>query len=1298
MAKLGINTTPPLGTPLPDGGGNINSNFNELYTLLGDGNELYPGIVTSITAGSNISISTSYGNVSIAVTSSAFTETLDTVTDRGNVTSNGIRVGVATASAFVKSGGTSSQFLKADGSVDSNTYLTSASGINLTLDEVTTNGNTTANNISVGGVTALGNVSAGASILAVNAAYASSFRRTGGSSTEFLKGDGSVDTNTYATEAYVDINAGYWVQDSVGINTISSVGIGTSAFAGEALRVLGDTRIIGVLTVGSASVTIDGDTETISVGNTISIGSTAIHVGTGVTITEDSILVGSGITISSVTNQIFIQGKEVIDRWKVDSVGISTTSKVGIGTTAKAEYQLDVLGDSRFIGNITIDGITSGIVTQITAGNGISVDPLSGEGSVRITAVGATSLVGSLQQVTDNGDETTNTITASAFIKSGGTSSQFLKADGSVDSNTYATTSQLSGISTAGLASETYVDTAVGLATNGLASVAYVDTAVGLATAGISTEGLASVAYVDTAVGLATAGISTTGLASEGYVDTAVGLSTAGISTAGLASEGYVDTAVGLSTAGISTAGLASEGYVDTAVGLSTAGISTEGLASITYVDNLVAISTSGLGGGGSALTVKNLQGRGGAEANPEVTNVNTIVFDKNSGFNVSDEGSGEVFVDLGSTFNPWYVDGQSTLKADGEEPIEFIAGAGIAITTKAVASVGIGTTFSKAITITSTGGGVSQSYVDTAVGLATAGLASEQYVGLATAGLASIAYVDNLVSISTAGLGGGGGVSQSYVDNAVGLATVGLASTTYVDNLVAISTAGLGAGVTDVNSLTDVTINSSGSNPLTDGDILEWDNFNSIWTNRPNIVNSTTGAYFGVGDPGTGNPSIVQIEGLGAGGALELSNGGSPVAITIDNDPGIAGQVLSATGNDGFGNATGVGWTTISAGAGNTANVLTESLAIVNPIDAVFTVGQDIDGSAIDHLGIYYGSGGGTAAVGADVFTSNGDLSFWVDANGVDTGSQFEFGTNFNQTWASISSDGSVFTGVVTAFGGFSGDGSGLSNVSSVTSWELGANGTNDYTFTGPGFTGAVNDPTLTLIRGQRYTFTNTTGAHPFQIQSTQGQGGTAYNDGIINNGTTNGTLLWDVQFDAPDTLYYQCTAHSNMQGTINILNAVDTSNFATTTQVGLATAGLASEQYVGLATAGLGLPTRQTLSGTTNVVNAGASTLLTISGYKTYALQSIQVTQASWVRLYTDPTARSNDSSRLYTEDPQPGSGLIAEVRTETSGTSTFIMSPGVIGWNNNNNSNIYATVTNNESSNLTITVNLQAVQLEA
>ena len=71
------------------------------------------------------------------------------LTVQGNVNVSG----VATASSFVKSGGTSSQFLKADGSVDSSTYLTSYTETD-TLNSVTNRGNSTSNGISVGVVTA----------------------------------------------------------------------------------------------------------------------------------------------------------------------------------------------------------------------------------------------------------------------------------------------------------------------------------------------------------------------------------------------------------------------------------------------------------------------------------------------------------------------------------------------------------------------------------------------------------------------------------------------------------------------------------------------------------------------------------------------------------------------------------------------------------------------------------------------------------------------------------------------------------------------------------------------------------------------------------------------------------------------------------------------------------------------------------------------------------------------------------------------------------------------------------------
>jgi len=108
---------------------------------------------------------------------------------------------------------------------------------------------------------------------------------------------------------------------------------------------------------------------------------------------------------------------------------------------------------------------------------------------------------------------------------------------------------------------------------------------------------------------------------------------------------------------------------------------------------------------------------------------------------------------------------------------------------------------------------------------------------------------------------------------------------------------------------------------------------------------------------------------------------------------------------------------------------------------------------------------------------------------------------------------------------------------------WVLGASGTSHYTFTGPGLTGTVNDPTIYLSRGQTYIFENKSGGHPFYIKTSIANGGTndAYNTGVTNNGGGNGTeIKITVPHDAPDILYYQCSSHSSMAGTIYITGAV--------------------------------------------------------------------------------------------------------------------------------------------------------------
>lgn len=87
------------------------------------------------------------------------------------------------------------------------------------------------------------------------------------------------------------------------------------------------------------------------------------------------------------------------------------------------------------------------------------------------------------------------------------------------------------------------------------------------------------------------------------------------------------------------------------------------------------------------------------------------------------------------------------------------------------------------------------------------------------------------------------------------------------------------------------------------------------------------------------------------------------------------------------------------------------------------------------------------------------------------------------------------------------------------------------DFNVTSPGssFTinGALNNPTLTLVRGRTYTFAVSTAAnHPFQIMSP----GTS-----VGNNTSSGTITYTVATNAPATSSpgYRCSVHG-FNGTI--------------------------------------------------------------------------------------------------------------------------------------------------------------------
>jgi len=129
------------------------------------------------------------------------------------------------------------------------------------------------------------------------------------------------------------------------------------------------------------------------------------------------------------------------------------------------------------------------------------------------------------------------------------------------------------------------------------------------------------------------------------------------------------------------------------------------------------------------------------------------------------------------------------------------------------------------------------------------------------------------------------------------------------------------------------------------------------------------------------------------------------------------------------------------------------------------------------------------------------------------------------------------------------------------------------------------------------------------------------------------------------------------------------------------------------GVISASNSLASRTTISTSTGSLASAASTSVTVTASKGYALYSIQVSAGAWVTVYTSSSAQSSDSSRSITTDPTPGSGVIAETITTTATTTYF--TPAVYGYNADGtpSSNMYLKVYNNsgttQGSGITVTI---------
>jgi len=244
----------------------------------------------------------------------------------------------------------------------------------------------------------------------------------------------------------------------------------------------------------------------------------------------------------------------------------------------------------------------------------------------------------------------------------------------------------------------------------------------------------------------------------------------------------------------------------------------------------------------------------------------------------------------------------------------------------------------------------------------------------------------------------------------------------------------------------------------------------------------------------------------------------GSGITLSVDGD-GFYTGVITATKYEGDGSAlTGLGTANVRTGILDVAGIAT--------FRSDTLVGSGItlspDGNAF-HTGV----------VTATSFVGDGTNLTGVANTGQILSETLTVSIGATIGIASFSSSGIVTTtdavGVVTYYGD-------VSNAAHQR-WYLGANGTDDYTFVGNGCTITRHDPTLFLARGNVYEFVNNMGAHPFRIQMAyQNTSGQVFPHGVTNNAVSAGTLRFEVPLDAPNTLYYQCTSHAGMSGTITV------------------------------------------------------------------------------------------------------------------------------------------------------------------
>jgi len=235
-----------------------------------------------------------------------------------------------------------------------------------------------------------------------------------------------------------------------------------------------------------------------------------------------------------------------------------------------------------------------------------------------------------------------------------------------------------------------------------------------------------------------------------------------------------------------------------------------------------------------------------------------------------------------------------------------------------------------------------------------------------------------------------------------------------------------------------------------------------------------TTGSG-GTSLSGQGGTTVVGSGGVGAGGTTTGSGGMNGLGGTM---MGVGGLMMGSGGAAAMG-----GMTTGSGGIGAT-------------------------GGMMGGGGMMMGSGGALASGGA-----MGTGGMMMGAGGMMMGS-----------------GGSLASGGAMGTGGTTGTGASCQQAGTLT---VTNSGMTAYVIDG------MSNPSFTFCRGMTYTFAVNTPGHPFYIKTVQSTGtDNAYSSSVTGNGATSGNVVFVVPADAPATLFYDCSIHAAMTGTIHIVN----------------------------------------------------------------------------------------------------------------------------------------------------------------